>query len=53
MKNISISQILIIILLGILLFSDFSKITKKLNKFVKNCKFLQTLKKNKFRKKGI
>lgn len=34
MKNTSISQIIIILLLGVFLFSDFSKIRKKITVFI-------------------
>jgi len=34
MKNTSISQIIIILLLGVFLFSDFSKMRKKITVFI-------------------
>ena len=45
MRNISISQFIVIFLLGILLFSDFSKIAKILNIPVKQNKICKNLKK--------
>ena len=51
MKNTSIGQIIIILLLGIFLFSDFSKIKKKLTAFV--VEKYKVLNKKVNRKKGI
>jgi Sec-independent protein translocase protein TatA len=45
MRNISINQFIIVFFIGILLFSDFSKITKDFRKFVKNNKIYKSLKK--------
>ncbi len=45
MKNISVNQLIVIFLVGILLFSDFSKILKILRNFIKNNKLYKTLKK--------
>ena len=53
MRNISISQFVAIIFIGILLFSDFSKIVNYFRDFIKNNKIYKDLKKSKFRKKGI
>jgi Sec-independent protein translocase protein TatA len=45
MRNISISQLIIAFLVAILLFSDFSKITKSFHNIVKNSKIYKNLKK--------
>jgi len=45
MRNISITQFIIIIFLGVLLFSDFSKIIKYFRDFIKNNKMYKDLKK--------
>lgn len=45
MRNISINQFIIICIIGILLFSDFSKIIKTLNSFIKKNKIYKNLKK--------
>ena len=45
MRNISISQFIIIFLLGALLFSDFSKEIEVLSKKIKNNKIYKNLKK--------
>lgn len=45
MRNISAAQLVIIIFIGILLFSDFSKIIKYSRDFIKNNKMYKDLKK--------
>jgi len=45
MRNISISQFVAIIFIGILLFSDFSKIVNYFRDFIKNNKIYKDLKK--------
>jgi|JI9StandDraft_1071089.scaffolds.fasta_scaffold01317_10 Sec-independent protein translocase protein TatA len=45
MKNISVNQLIIIFLVGVLLFSDFSKILKNIRNFIKNNEIYKTLKK--------
>ena len=45
MKNISINQFIVIFLVGVLLFTDFSKILKTLRNFIKNNEIYKTLKK--------
>lgn len=45
MRNISIGQILVIFILGVLVFSDFSKILKNARNLVKNNKIYKNLKK--------
>jgi len=45
MKNISVNQLIIIFLVGVLLFSDFSKILKNLRNLIKNNEIYKTLKK--------
>jgi hypothetical protein len=45
MKNISINQIIIIFLVGVLFFSDFSKIFKNLQNIIKNNETYKALKK--------
>ncbi len=45
MKNISINQFIIICLVGVLLFSDFSKILKNIQNFIKNNEIYKILKK--------
>jgi ABC-type polysaccharide/polyol phosphate export permease len=45
MKNISIYQFIIVLFVGILLFSDFSKIIKKLQNLIKQNETYKALKK--------
>ena len=45
MKNISVNQLIIIFLVGVLLFSYFSKILKNIRNFIKNNEIYKTLKK--------
>ena len=45
MRNISIGQILVVFIIGILVFSDFSKILKNAHNLVKNNKIYKNLKK--------
>jgi hypothetical protein len=45
MRNISINQFIIIILVGILLFTDFSKILKNVRKLLKKNEIYKMLKK--------
>jgi hypothetical protein len=45
MKNISINQFIVIFLVGVLLFTDFSKILKTLRNFIKNNEIYKTIKK--------
>lgn len=45
MKNISVNQLIVIFLVGVLLFTDFSKILKTLRNFIKNNEIYKTLKK--------
>ena len=45
MRNISISQLVAVIFIGILLFSDFSKIVNYFRDFIKNNKIYKNLKK--------
>ncbi len=45
MKNISVNQLIVIFLVGVLLFSDFSKILKNLRNLIKNNEIYKTLKK--------
>jgi Sec-independent protein translocase protein TatA len=45
MRNISINQFIIIIFLGVLLFSDFSKIIKYFRDLIKSTKIYKNLKK--------
>ena len=45
MRNISIGQIFVIFTIGVLIFSDFSKILKNARNVVKNNKFYKNLKK--------
>jgi Sec-independent protein translocase protein TatA len=45
MRNISLSQFIIIFVIGVLLFSDFSKIIKNLRNPIKNNKIYKNLKK--------
>jgi Sec-independent protein translocase protein TatA len=45
MRNISISQLVVVFLVGVLLFSDFSKTVKSLRNLAKHNKFLKKLKK--------
>ena len=45
MKNISINQIIILLLIALLLFSDFSKILKTFQNLIKNNKIYKALKK--------
>jgi hypothetical protein len=45
MKNIRVSQFIVLFLTGILLFSDFSKILKTFRSWVKNNEICKILKK--------
>ena len=45
MRNISIGQILVVFIIGVLVFSDFSKILKNARNLVKNNKIYKNLKK--------
>ena len=45
MRNISIGQIFVIFIVGVLIFSDFSKILKNVRNLVKNTKIYKNLKK--------
>jgi Sec-independent protein translocase protein TatA len=45
MRNISIGQIFVIFIIGVLIFSDFSKILKNVRNVVKNNKIYKNLKK--------
>jgi hypothetical protein len=45
MKNISINQLIVVFFIGILLFSDFSKITKNFRNLIKKTKIYKNLKK--------
>jgi len=45
MRNIAISQFIVVIFIGVLLFSDFSKIIKYLRHLVKTNKVYKNLKK--------
>jgi Sec-independent protein translocase protein TatA len=45
MRNISINQLIVIFVLGILLFSDLSRITGSVRNLIKNNKFYKNLKK--------
>nr|YP_010208891.1 twin arginine protein translocation system - TatA protein [Skeletonema subsalsum]YP_010208930.1 twin arginine protein translocation system - TatA protein [Skeletonema potamos]UBA16201.1 twin arginine protein translocation system - TatA protein [Skeletonema subsalsum]UBA16240.1 twin arginine protein translocation system - TatA protein [Skeletonema potamos] len=45
MRNISIGQIFVIFIIGVLIFSDFSKILKNARNVVKNNKIYKNLKK--------
>jgi hypothetical protein len=45
MKNISVNQVIIVFFVGILLFSDFSKICKNLRNLFKNTEISKTLRK--------
>lgn len=45
MRNISVNQFIIILLVGILLFSDFSKILNNLQNLIKNNKIYKAIKK--------
>lgn len=45
MKNISLNQFIVIFLVGILLFSDFSKILNNLQNLIKNTEIYKALKK--------
>lgn len=45
MRNISINQLIVIFVLGILLFSDLSRITASVRNLIKNNKFYKNLKK--------
>ena len=47
MKNISINQLIIVFFLGVLLFSDFSKILNNLRNLIKSNQIYKTLKKKK------
>ena len=45
MRNISIGQIFVVFIIGVLIFSDFSKILKNGRNLVKNNKIYKNLKK--------
>lgn len=45
MRNISISQIFVVIIIGVLIFTDFSKILKNTRSLIKNNKIYKNLKK--------
>jgi Sec-independent protein translocase protein TatA len=45
MRNISVGQIFVIIIIGVLIFTDFSKILKNTRNLVKNNKIYKNLKK--------
>ena len=45
MRNISVGQIFVIIIMGVLIFTDFSKILKNTRNLVKNNKIYKNLKK--------
>lgn len=45
MRNISLNQLFVIIVLGILLFSDLSKTIKNIHDLFRNSKFYKSLKK--------
>ena len=45
MRNISISQIFVVIILGVLMFSDFSKGLKSIRNLIKKNKIHKNLKK--------
>lgn len=45
MRNISVNQFIIILLVGILLFSDFSKILNNLQNLIKNNEIYKAIKK--------
>ena len=45
MRNISIGQLIIVVFIGILLFSDFSNIVKNFRDLLKNNKIYKKLKK--------
>ena len=47
MKNISINQLIIVFFLGVLLFSDFSKILNNLQNLIKNNQIYKALKRKK------
>jgi len=45
MRNIGTSQLIVVIFVGILLFSDFSKIIKKLHELIKKKNIYKSVKK--------
>jgi Sec-independent protein translocase protein TatA len=45
MRNISIGQICIVFVVGLLIFSDFSKLLKNIRNLIKNSKIYKNLKK--------
>ena len=45
MRNISITQLIVVFFITMLLFSDFSKVTKSFRDSVKNSKIYKNLKK--------